>query len=176
VSPSEPTLLPLADRTPSIENGAWVAPGAIVVGDVRLEARASLWYAAILRGDGDAIVVGADANIQDGCVLHADPGMPVRVGARVSVGHRAVLHGCIIEDEVLVGMGAVVLNGARIGTGSIVAAGSVVLEGTTIPANALVAGIPAKVRRSTTEQERHDIVVNAEHYVALASRHAHGLE
>ncbi|MDQ7904653.1 gamma carbonic anhydrase family protein [Phytohabitans sp. ZYX-F-186] len=122
----------------------------------------------MLRGDGDEIRIGRDSNVQDGCVLHTDPGFPVTVGERVSVGHRAVLHGCTVEDGVLVGIGAVVLNGARIGTGSLIAAGAVVLEGTTIPPNSLVAGVPARVRRETTGPERTRIVENAIEYVARA--------
>lgn len=160
------------DRRPVLEPGAWVAPTATVIGKVTLGRSSSVWYGSVLRGDGDAIRLGAESNLQDGCVVHADPGLPVTVGERVSVGHRAVLHGCAVEDDVLVGMGAVVLNGARIGSGSLVAAGAVVLEGTQIPPGSLVAGVPAKVRRQTTEAERSRILENARGYVARVAEHA----
>lgn len=153
-------------------NGSWTAPGAWLVGDVRLMARASVWYGAVLRSDDDWITIGQDSNVQDGCTVHADPGLPVEVGARVSVGHSAVLHGCTIADDVLVGMGAVVLNRAEVGPGSIVAAGSVVLEGSRIPPNSLVAGVPARVRRDTTDAERAQVTENARRYVTLMKRHA----
>lgn len=153
---------------------AWIAPGATVVGRTELAERASVWFGTVLRADGDRIVVGPGSNIQDGCVAHADPGLPVVVGRDVTVGHRAVLHGCTIEDEVLVGMGAIVLNGACIGSGSLVAAGTVVLEGTQIPPGSLVAGVPGKVRRPTTDDERAGIVDNARRYVQLAARYAAG--
>jgi carbonic anhydrase/acetyltransferase-like protein (isoleucine patch superfamily) len=129
----------------------------------------------VLRADTETISIGAGSNIQDGCVVHADPGFPAVVGARASVGHRAVLHGCTIEDEVLVGMAAVVLNGARIGTGSLVAAGAVVLQGTVVPPGSLVAGMPARVRRELSEQERAGILGTAERYVTRARTHAEAL-
>jgi carbonic anhydrase/acetyltransferase-like protein (isoleucine patch superfamily) len=158
--------------SPSVADNAWVAPGAHVIADVRLAAGVSIWYAAVLRGDLDSIEFGENSNFQDGCVAHTDPGFPVVVGRNVSVGHRAVLHGCTVEDDSLIGMGAVVLNGAIVGTGSLVAAGTVVLEGTVIPPNSLVAGVPGKVRRETTEEERQHIRANAEAYTALRDAHA----
>src|SRR3954453_9138214 len=109
---------------PQVDPSAWVAPDAVLVGDVTVGPEASVWYTTVLRGDGDAIVVGARSNIQDGCGLHTDPGLRLVVGAGVSVGHRAVLHGCVVEDDVLVGMGAIVMNGGRIGARSLVAAGA----------------------------------------------------
>jgi carbonic anhydrase/acetyltransferase-like protein (isoleucine patch superfamily) len=165
------TSLALDDTAPHVPDGAWVAPNATLVGDVELSDGASVWYGAVLRADGDRVQVGPDSNIQDGAVLHADPDLPVTVGRRVSVGHRAVLHGCAVEDDVLVGMGALVLNGARIGSGSLVAAGAVVLEGFQVPPNSLVAGVPGKVRRATTELEHRDIVKNAMSYLRLTERH-----
>lgn len=157
---------------PQIARTAWVAPGVTLVGQVVLEDGASVWFGSVVRADGDAIRVGRDSNVQDGCVLHADPGLPLSVGAGVTVGHRAVLHGCTVEDDVLVGMGSVVLNGARIGTGSLVAAGAVVLEGTEVPPGSLVAGVPAKVRRPLTDEERAGIRDNARTYVGLRDRYA----
>ena len=159
-------------KAPTIAASAWVAPGAHVVGDVRLGEGVSIWYAAVLRGDLDSITFGANSNFQDGCVAHTDAGFPLTIGRGVSVGHRAVLHGCTVSDDVLIGMGAVVLNGAVVGAGSLVAAGTVVLEGTVIPPNSLVAGVPGKVRRETTEEERAHIRANAEGYAALRDAHA----
>ncbi|WP_329109601.1 gamma carbonic anhydrase family protein [Micromonospora sp. NBC_01699] len=160
------------DRRPEIDAAAWVAPGCAVIGSVRLAAGASIWYGSVLRGDTEQITIGADSNIQDGCVVHADPGFPTTVGVGVSVGHRAVLHGCVIEDGALVGMGAVVLNGARIGAGSLVAAGAVVLAGTVVPPGSLVAGVPGRIRRSLTDSERADLRRTAEQYVERSRSHA----
>ena len=165
-------LIPLGAHTPTVAASAWVAPGVVLVADVRVHAEASIWYGSVLRGDGDRIEIGAGSNVQDGSVVHADPGLPALVGTGVSVGHRAVLHGCTIEDDVLIGMGAVVLNGARIGRGSLVAAGAVVLEGTEIPPGSLVAGVPGKVRRATTDEERQRIIENAATYRRLMTSHA----
>lgn len=164
-------LVDLGEKSPDLYPGSWVAPGAWLIGDVRLAAGVSVWYTAVLRADGASISIGDASNIQDGCVLHADPGLPVTVGARVTVGHRAILHGCVIDDDVLVGMGATVLNGARIGHGSIIAAGAVVLAGATIPPYSLVAGVPGKVRRETTADERTTTVANSDSYLALARLH-----
>ena len=166
------TAVTIADTRPQVHADAWVAPTVVLAGRVSLAEQASVWYSSVLRADLDAVTIGARTNIQDGCVVHADPGFPVTLGAGVSVGHRAVLHGCTIEDDVLVGMGAVVLNGARIGAGSLIAAGAVVLEGTEVPPGSLVAGVPGKVRRELGEQERANILRNAESYVALAATHA----
>ncbi|SCL32733.1 Carbonic anhydrase or acetyltransferase, isoleucine patch superfamily [Micromonospora rhizosphaerae] len=165
-------VVDFGDRTPDIHPTAWAAPGCTIVGSVRLAPDASVWYGCVLRADTEEISIGAGSNIQDGCVVHADPGFPTVVGSGVSVGHRAVLHGCTIEDDVLIGMGAVILNGARIGSGSLVAAGAVVLEGTVVPPGSLVAGLPARVRRELTEEECAGIVRNAEGYADRARAHA----
>jgi carbonic anhydrase/acetyltransferase-like protein (isoleucine patch superfamily) len=169
---TQPLVVDFDDRRPDIDRAAWAAPGCTIVGSVRLAPGASVWYGSVLRGDTEDISIGAGSNIQDGCVVHADPGFPAVVGSRVSVGHRAVLHGCTIEDDVLIGMGALVLNGARIGSGSLVAAGAVVLEGTVVPSGSLVAGLPARVRRELSEDERADIIRNAERYADRARAHA----
>lgn len=158
--------------TPTIANRTWVAPTATLIGDVRVMGGSSIWYACVLRADADRICIGQHTNVQDGCVIHADPDLPVTVGSRVSVGHRAILHGCTIEDDVLVGMGATILNGARIESGSIIAAGAVVLENDAIPPNSLVAGVPARIRRETTKVERAGIAKNAYDYEQLAGQHA----
>ncbi|CAG6397058.1 gamma carbonic anhydrase family protein [Streptomyces cocklensis] len=161
----------LLGARPQIDPTAYVAPTSVVLGRVSLGAGASTWYHAVLRGDCESITVGAGSNIQDNCSVHADLGFPVVVGEGVSVGHNAVLHGCVIEDGVLVGMGATVLNGARIGAGSLVAAQALVPQGMQVPPGSLVAGVPARVRRELTEEERAVVRLNAEHYVALAEVH-----
>ncbi|WP_035844404.1 gamma carbonic anhydrase family protein [Kitasatospora azatica] len=169
---AEALIIGVGGFEPEVDPTAFVAPTAVVVGAVRLGPRASVWYQAVLRGDAGAISIGADSNIQDNCTVHADPGFDVEVGERVTVGHNAVLHGCLVEDDVLVGMGARVLNGARIGAGSLVAAGAVVPQGTQVPAGSLVAGVPAKVRRPLTPDELLGIKANAEGYLLLAEAHA----
>lgn len=161
----------VAGREPRLDPASYTVPTSVVLGDVTLAARASVWYHAVLRGDAESISVGAGSNIQDNCTVHADPGFPAVIGAGVTVGHNTVLHGCVIEDDVLVGMGATVLNGARIGTGSLVAAAALVPQGMQVPPNSLVAGVPAKVRRELTEDDRAAIRLNAEHYVVLAGVH-----
>lgn len=159
------------DRTPRIDAEAWIAPGATVVGDVALEPGASVWYGAVVRADNAPIVIGRDSNLQDNVSAHVDPAFPLTVGARVSVGHNAVLHGCTIEDDVLIGMSATVMNGARIGTGSLVAAGAVVTQGADIPPRSLVAGVPAKVRRELTDEELAGIAENALVYLDKTAQH-----
>jgi carbonic anhydrase/acetyltransferase-like protein (isoleucine patch superfamily) len=170
--PIDPVLLSFGGAEPAVAESAWVAGGAALIGRVTIGAKSSVWFTTVLRGDGDRIDVGEETNLQDGVVVHADPGFPVSVGDRVSVGHRAVLHGCTVEDDVLIGMGAVLLNGSRIGTGSLIAAGAVVLEGTTVPPGSLVAGVPAKVRRQLTDEEISGVRLNAAGYVLLAAAYA----
>ncbi len=165
-------LIPLDSDAPVLAANAWVAAGAFLIGDGVLDGQASIWYGAVLRGDGDAIRIGARSNIQDSAVVHTDPGYPVTVGTGVSVGHGAVLHGCTVEDDVLVGMNATVLNGARIGAGSLIAAGALVPENAEIPPGSLVAGVPGKVRRELAASELEHVRTNAENYVQLALRHA----
>ena len=160
---------------PAVAPDAWIAPGAVLIGDVAIGRRSSIWFGVVVRADQDRIVVGDDTNIQDGSIMHADPGIPLTVGDRVSVGHGAVLHGCEISDDVLIGMRATVLNGARVGAGSLVAAGTVVLEGTVIPPRSLVAGVPGKVRRELTDEEFAGIQHNGEGYVELSARYAAGM-
>jgi len=164
-------LVRLGARAPELAAGSWVAPGAVLVGDVRLGAEASVWYGCVLRADGGSITVGARSNIQDGCIAHADEHGDVVLGRGVSVGHRAVLHGCVVEDGCLVGMGAVLLTGARIGKGSLIAAGAVVREGVVVPPGSLVAGVPAQVRRPLTDDEAVRVRENAEAYLDLLALH-----
>ncbi|MET9293251.1 gamma carbonic anhydrase family protein [Streptomyces sp. NPDC003077] len=156
---------------PDVSPDAFTAPTSVVVGDVTMAAGSSIWYHAVLRADCGSIVLGADSNIQDNCTVHVDPGFSVRVGERVSVGHNAVLHGCTVEDDVLIGMGATVLNGARIGAGSLVAAQALVPQGMEVPPGSLVAGVPAKVKRELTAEEREGIKANAAMYLELAKSH-----
>ena len=164
-------IVSLDGVTPVVHETAWVAPSADLVGAVDLRAGSSVWYTAVLRADFDPIVLGERSNLQDGVVVHTDAGHPTSIGAGVSVGHRAVLHGCTVEDDCLIGMGAVVLNGARIGAGSLIAAGAVVPEGAVIPPRSLVAGVPGTVRREIDETGLARIRANAEVYVELARRH-----
>ncbi|WP_249523733.1 gamma carbonic anhydrase family protein [Modestobacter marinus] len=156
---------------PEIDEQAFVAPTAVVVGKVTMGPRASIWYGAIARADSEVIEIGADSNVQDGSTLHSDPGHPLVIGRGVTVGHNVVLHGARVDDDVLVGMGSIVLNGAHIGSGSIVAAGAVVMQGAQIPPNSLVAGVPAKVRRETTEDDRAAIALNAKSYTDRLDQH-----
>ncbi|GJF32175.1 gamma carbonic anhydrase family protein [Kitasatospora sp. NE20-6] len=168
---AEPFIAEVGGRVPAVDPTAFVAPNAVVVGAVTVGARASIWYGAVLRGDAESISVGADSNIQDNCTLHADPGFPLVVGERISVGHNAVLHGCAVEDDCLVGMNATVLNGARIGAGSLIAAGAVVPQGMEVPPGSLVAGVPARIRRALSAEERAGITLNGEGYLLLADGH-----
>jgi carbonic anhydrase/acetyltransferase-like protein (isoleucine patch superfamily) len=165
-------LMTLPDRPrPRVAETAFVAAGAVLVGNVSLAEHASVWYNAVLRAEAEPILIGPGSNLQDNVSCHVDAGFPLTVGRDVSVGHGAVLHGCTVEDGALVGMAATVLNGAVIGAGSLVAAGAVVLEGTIVPPGSLVAGVPAKVRRELTAEEIAGIRRNAENYLGHAAMH-----
>ncbi|MEO5920285.1 MAG: gamma carbonic anhydrase family protein [Pseudolysinimonas sp.] len=165
-------LLPFEDAEPVVAETAWIAENATLIGRVTVHAGASVWFGAVMRGDTDDLELGAGSNLQDNVVVHADPGSPAIIGAGVSVGHGAVIHGCRIEDGCLIGMNATVLNRAVVGAESLVAAGTVVLEGTIIPPRSLVAGVPGKVRRSLTDDEVSAMKVNADTYVARAGVYA----
>jgi carbonic anhydrase/acetyltransferase-like protein (isoleucine patch superfamily) len=160
---------------PRIADTAWVAESAEVIGNVELAPDASVWFGATLRGDTELIAVGSGSNIQDGSVLHADFGMPLRIGKQVTVGHQVMLHGCTVGDGSLIGIGAVVLNGAKIGKGCIVGAGALVTEGKEFPDGAMVLGSPAKVVRMLTPEQQADLLRSAEHYVQNAQRFRTGL-
>lgn len=166
------TVLPLPGSAPHLDPSCFVAPGARVVGAVTLAEGASVWYNAVLRADSAPITVGAGSNIQDNVSVHVDADHPVLIGADVSVGHNAVVHGCTIGDGSLIGMGSVVLSGSVIGTGCLIAGGAVVLEGTVVPDGSLVAGVPAKVRRALTQQERTGLIGNAGIYRQHTARHS----
>lgn len=158
----------------NIKNALFIAENATVIGDVTIEKDVSIWFGAVVRADRDAISIGAGSNIQDNCVVHTSAGYPVTIGKDVSVGHGAVLHGCTVGNQVLIGMGAVVLNGARIGDGSIIGAGAVVTEGTIIRENSLVLGVPGKVIRETSEEQKMSIIENSHRYRELAERYCNG--
>jgi len=153
--------------SPVIGEGVFVAPSATLIGEVRVERDVTIMFGAVVRGDREGITVGAGSNLQDNVVVHSDPGFPAQIGAGVSVGHGAIVHGATVGDNTLIGMGATLLNGVTVGEGCLIAAGSVVLEGTNIPAGSLVAGVPGKIRREITLLEREAIVDNALTYRAL---------
>lgn len=162
-------------RTPVVHPTAFIAPGAVVLGEVTLGPHASVWYQAVLRGDMAPIVIGEATNLQDATIVHVDEGKPALIGARVGVGHRVILHACIVEDECLIGMGSVLLNDVRIGTGSVVAAGAVVPEGMQVPPGSLVMGVPARIARPVDDALRARIRGTWEHYVEQAARHRRGV-
>ena len=160
------------DQSPRIHPTAFVAAGAVIAGNVTLEEDASVWFNAVVRGDINSISIGERTNIQDGCILHVTNTFPVRIGKDVTVGHRAVVHGCIIEDESLVGMGAVILDNAHIGPNALVAAGALILEGAEVPGGSLAAGVPARVIRKLTDAEKERIRASSRHYVEYAKSFA----
>ncbi len=165
------TVLTFDGHTPQIDPDAWLAPSATVIGRATIGADASVFYGAVVRADTTDVTIGRRTNLQDNVVVHADPGHPAVIGDDVTVGHAAVLHGCTVEDGVLIGMGAVVMNGAVVGAGSLVAAGALVVGGQQIPPRSLVAGAPAKVRRELTDDEVAANADSAVRYAALAARH-----
>ncbi len=164
--------LPFDGRSPEVHETAWIAESAALIGKVKVDAGASVWFGAALRGDIDEIVLGPGSNLQDNVVVHTELGSPAIVGANVSVGHGAVVHGCTIEDGCLIGMNATVLTDAVVGRDSLVAAGAVVLEGAVIPPRSLVAGVPGKVRRELTDDEVAALHDNSARYVTRAQVYA----
>ena len=158
----------------SIDPTAWVAPGAALVGEVSLGPSASVWFHATLRGDIAPIEIGAESNVQDACVVHVDHGAPARIGARVTVGHGAIVHGATIEDEVLIAMKAVVLSGCHVGPRCLIGAGAVLPEGTRVPAGSLVLGVPGRVIRTLRPEEIERVLRNARNYVDLAAAYRSG--
>ena len=168
-------LYSLDGVAPQLAADCWVASDATVIGNVALARGVGVWFGAVLRGDEEPIVIGEDSNLQEHCVLHTDHGYPLTVGKGCTIGHRAILHGCTVEDNVLVGMGATVLNGARIGRDSLIGAGAMVTEGKEIPPGSLVIGVPGKVVRPLSADEIERNRVAAAHYVANWKRFASGL-
>ena len=164
-------IITIRGHSPDLHPESWVAPNAALIGRVHLAARASVWYSVTLRAEAEPIDIGAGTNIQDGVTIHVDPEYPVRVGAGVSVGHNAVLHGCTVEDGALIGMGAIVLNGAVIGAGSTVAAGALIPQGVVVPPRSLVAGVPGRIRRELSDAEVMANRDNAATYERLVELH-----
>ncbi|MGI8704416.1 MAG: gamma carbonic anhydrase family protein [Sphingomicrobium sp.] len=163
------------DLVPSLGAGAWAAPSADLIGDVRLGPRASVWFGAVIRADNTPILIGEESNVQDGAVGHSDPGAPLTIGARVTVGHQAIVHGCTIPDDCLIGMGARILNGARLGRQCLVGAGALITEGKAFEDGSLIVGVPARVIRPLTDKEKAAIRVSAAHYAEKAARYAAAL-
>ena len=161
---------------PTVHETAWIAPNASVIGNVTLREGASVWFGAVLRGDNEPMTIGPRCNVQDGCVLHSDPGFPLTLEADVTLGHAAIVHGCTVREGALIGMGATVLNGAEIGAGSLVAAGALVPEGKTVEPGMLAVGTPAKAVRALAEAQIQRARGTALHYVSNAKRFREGLE
>jgi carbonic anhydrase/acetyltransferase-like protein (isoleucine patch superfamily) len=168
-------LYALGELAPTLGTGAWAAPSADLIGDVRLGNRSSVWFGAVIRADNTPIIIGEESNIQDGAIGHSDPGAPLTIGARVTVGHQAILHGCTIGDGALVGMGARVLNGAVIGDQCLVGAGALVTEGKSFEPGMLIVGSPARLLRPLSEQELAMLEMSAVHYAEKAAHYAAAL-
>lgn len=167
----------LGDNAPTlVGSGHFIAPNAAVIGRVTLQENSSVWFSCVLRADVERIEIGAGSNIQDGSVIHADPGFPTLIGAHVTVGHKAMLHGCTVGEGSLVGINAVVLNGAVIGRGCLIGANALVTEGMQIPDGSLVLGSPATVKKTLSEEQQAALRLNADHYVANAAHFLDALE
>jgi carbonic anhydrase/acetyltransferase-like protein (isoleucine patch superfamily) len=162
----------LGELVPTIAEGAWAAPSADIIGDVRLGPRASVWFGAVVRADNTPILIGEETNLQDGSVGHSDPGAPLTIGARVTIGHQAIVHGCTIADDCLIGMGARILNGARLGPECLVGAGALITEGKSFEGGSLIVGVPARVARPLTAEEKAAMRVSAAHYAEKAAKYA----
>ncbi len=169
-------LYEFAGKAPTLGTDAWIAPSADVIGDVGLGDEASVWFGAVIRGDNTPIMIGARSNVQEGAALHSDPGAPLTVGADVTVGHHAILHGCTIGARSLIGMGATILNRAVIGEDCIVGAGALVTEGKSFPPGSLIVGSPARVVRSLDDAAKAMLLASARVYVAKAKEYATGLK
>ena len=165
-------LYSIGDLRPRLDPSAWAAPSADLIGDVRLGAHASVWFGAVIRADNTPIIVGEESNIQDGAIGHSDPGFPLTIGARVTVGHQAILHGCIIADDCLIGMGARILNGAVLKSECLVGAGALITEGKHFERGSLIVGSPARVVRQLTDEEKRGLRISAAHYAEKAQRYA----
>lgn len=170
------SLYEIDDLAPSLGEGAWAAPSADLIGDVRLEAGASVWFGAVIRADNTPIYLGVQSNFQDGAIGHSDPGVPLTIGARVTIGHQAILHGCTVSDDCLVGMGARILNGAFLGPECLVGANALITEGKRFEEGGLIVGAPARMIRPLTDQEKAALRLSAAHYAEKAARYAAGLK
>jgi len=165
-------LYRLGELAPQLAEGAWAAPSADLIGDVRLGARASVWFGAVLRGDNTPLILGDETNFQDGSIGHSDADFPLTIGARVTIGHQAILHGCTVRDDCLIGMGARILNGAVIEPECIIGAGALITEGKTFPSGSLIVGSPARVVRQVSDAERQLLRASAAHYAEKAALYA----
>ena len=170
------SLYEIGGLAPQLAEGAWAAPSAELIGDVRLGERASVWFGAVIRADNTPIVLGEETNFQDGAIGHSDPGAPLTIGARVTVGHQAILHGCTVSDDCLIGMGARVLNGAFLGPECLVGAGTLITEGKRFGEGGLIVGSPARLVRPLTDEEKAALRLSASHYAEKAARYAAGLQ
>jgi len=168
-------LYAIDGSAPTLGEGAWAAPSAELIGDVRLGPRASVWFGAVVRADNTPILIGEDSNIQDLAMGHSDPGAPLTIGARVTVGHQAILHGCTIADDCLIGMGAKILNGAVLESECLVGAGALITEGKKFERGSLIVGVPARVVRLLSDDEKQALRVSAEHYAEKAAHYAQAL-
>lgn len=166
------SLYSIGGLAPSVSPTAWVAPSADVIGDVRLGNHCSVWFGAVIRADNTPIILGDETNFQDGAIGHSDPGAPLTLGARVTVGHQAILHGCTVEDEALIGMGARILNGAVIGSQCIVGAGALVSEGKVFEPRSLIIGSPARAMRQLSDEQVALLKMSAAHYAEKAAHYA----
>jgi carbonic anhydrase/acetyltransferase-like protein (isoleucine patch superfamily) len=166
------TLYRVGSVEPQLSEGAWAAPSADLIGDVRLGKKASVWFGAVLRGDNTPLILGDNTNFQDGAIGHSDPGVPLTIGDRVTVGHQAILHGCTIADDCLIGMGSQILNGAVIEPECIVGAGALITEGKRFERGSLIVGIPARMVRQVTDEEKQLLRASATHYADKAQRYA----
>lgn len=170
------TIYALADNAPQIAPDAWVAPDANVIGKVVMEAKSSVWFGCTIRGDNEVITVGAGSNVQENCVFHTDIGFPLTIGTNCTIGHKVMLHGCTIEDNSLIGMGATILNGAKIGKNCLIGAGALITENKVIPDGSLVMGAPGKVVRTLDEKAIQGLTLSALHYQQNAARFAADLK
>lgn len=168
-------LYEIDGAAPQLAEGAWAAPSADLIGDVRLAARASVWFGAVIRADNTPILLGEESNFQDGAIGHSDPGAPLSIGARVTVGHQAILHGCTVSDDCLIGMGARILNGAFLGRECLVGAGTLITEGKRFEEGGLIVGAPARLVRPLSDAEKAALRVSAAHYAEKAARYSAGL-
>lgn len=169
-------LYRIDDRVPELDESAWAAPSADLIGDVRMGARSSVWFGAVVRADNTPVLIGEDSNLQDGAVGHSDPGAPLTIGARVTIGHQAIVHGCTVADDCLIGMGARILNGAVLGPECLVGAGALITEGKNFEGGGLIVGVPARLVRPLNDSEKSAIRLSAAHYAEKAARYAASLK
>lgn len=165
-------LKPFQGKSPKIDPSAWIAENAVIIGDVEIGPKVNIWYNVVIRGDTNRIVISEETNVQDGTVIHAETVQgPCLIGKRVTIGHNAIVHGCIVEDDVLIGMGAIVLSYSKIGKGSLIASGALIKENEIVPPGTIMAGVPAKPKGQVTEEMKARISIGCEHYLDLADEY-----